>query len=187
MKNTVLHLASKANKIDLVKLLLFYGIDPNIVNSDNKIALNYAVINNNMLIFKILLYKNSNYKYLKNENNYIDFIETIECYKQKISRKLINTKKKKQSIKNKQYIQSRHMFLCNEISKKLNIIDNDTELINYTTELFNIAEGLNIDTSDILYELNIKQSKNENLLKIYNELCKKMFNKILVKRLLLNL
>lgn len=184
--NTVLHLASKANKIDLVKLLLFNRINPNIKNNANKIALNYAVINKNKNLFKILLYKNSNYKYIKDEEHNEEFDEIIERFKKKVYRKIINTKKKNKSITHKRHIQARHVFLCNEISKKLDILNNDTQFINYTTELFNIAKELDINISEILYDLNVRQSEIEHTLNIYKDLCKKISGKIVIHRSIKN-
>jgi Ankyrin repeats (3 copies) len=176
--NTVLHLASKYNKIDLVKFLLFHGINPNIINNEKKIALNYAVINNNIDIFKILLYKNSNYKYIKNEPNYEVFIDIIDRYKKKVYRKIVNTTKKKQSIKRSKQLQSRHLFLCKEIYNKLDAINNDNDLKKYKSELYNMAEQLNIDIST----LNLNESKIEIELNKYKNLCTLISNKIVMKK-----
>lgn len=176
--NTALHLASKFNKMDLVKVLLFHGINPNIINYEKKIALNYAVINNNVDIFKILLYKNSNYKYAKNERNYDSFIEMIDRYKKKVSRKIVNTTKKIKSIKRNKLLQSRHVFLCNEICYKLESINNDVNFKKYKTELRYIAEHLNVDMS----KLNLQESHIEMELNMYKNLCKLISHKILMKK-----
>jgi len=176
--NTVLHLASKFNKIDLVKFLLFHGINQNIINNEKKIALNYAVINNNIDIFKILLYKNSNYKYIKKEPNYDAFIEIIDHYKKKVYRKAVNTTKKKQSIKKSKQLQSRHLFLCKEIYNKLDAINNDNDLKKYKSELYNMAEQLNIDIST----LNLNESKIEIELNKYKNLCTLISQKIVMKK-----
>jgi hypothetical protein len=182
--NTALHLASKGNKIDLVKMLLFNGINPNIINYDKKIALNYAVINNNVDIFKVLLYKNSNYKYIIVEDypNYQLFNEIIERYKKKLYRKVVNKSKKIKSIKRNKQLQARHVFLCNEICRKLEAVNNDTQFLKYKSELFNIAQSLNINIVNVKDELNLHQLHIETELNIFKKLCKTISYKILLQK-----
>ncbi len=176
-KNTVLHLASKHNKIDIVKFLLFYGADPNIVNVDLKTPLNYSVMNKNFELFKILLYKKANYKYARNESNYPLFLHIVEQYKKKINRKIVNGSKKYTKEKHTQYLQKKHLKLCSNFYNKNDNAGDDIEKIkSYKNELKKLAKELHIEIP--------KNDRGDSDLddEIYNNLCKLISHKILIKK-----
>jgi ankyrin repeat protein len=174
-RNTVLQLASKYNKIDIVKFLLFYGADPNIIDADFKTPLNYSVINKNFELFKILLYKKANYKYARKESNYPLFLQIVEQYKKKINRKIVNGSKKYTKEKHTQYLQKKHLKLCSNFYNKDNNINDDSDKINnYKKELKKLANELHIE---------IPKNTNDNADdEIYNNLCKLISHKILIKK-----
>jgi len=176
--NSVLHLATKYNKIDIVKVLLFYGIDVNIINKYKKTAMNYTVINKNMDIFKLLLYKKANYKYSKNEINYPLFHDIIDSYKKKLHKKLVGYSKKKSKNKSTDYFKKQHVKLCSVFIHKDN---NDNENKNpipehYKKELRYLAKQLNINMEAHIV------NKNDDEYDVYNNLCKLISHKILMKK-----
>jgi ankyrin repeat protein len=52
---TALHLAARANQIDMVAYLLGRGVDVNIQDRDNYTAMHYAALNGNRLVVELLL------------------------------------------------------------------------------------------------------------------------------------
>jgi len=176
--NTVLHLASKYNKIDIVKVLLFYGADVNIINNSKKTAMSYTVINKNMDIFKLLLYKKSNYKYTRTEENYHLFYDIIDTYKKKLHKKMVGFSKKKSKNKSMQHFKNQHVKLCSVFIQDDD--NNKNKLIpeHYKKELRYLAKQLNID----IESRDTKQNKNEDEYDVYNNLCKLISHKILMKK-----
>ena len=175
--NTALHLACKYNKIDIVKVLLFYGADVNIINKSKKIAMNYAVINKNMEIFKLLLYKKSNYKYTKTEHNYSLFYDIIDTYKKKLHKKMVGFSKKKSKNKSTERFKNQHVKLCSVFIHQ----ENDHKKAipeNYKKELRYLAKQLNID----IEKLSIHHIEGDDDYDVYNNLCKLISHKILMKK-----
>lgn len=178
--NTALHLASIDNKIDIVKILLFYGADVNVINKNKKTPINYAVINKNMDLFKLLLYKGANYKYAKEEENYYLFSQLVDSYKKKLHKKMIGFYKKKSKNKNTQEFKNQHIKLC---SPFINDINPKIIPEHYKKELQYLATQLNIDP--VLYRPELSRDpKNEDKTDydVYNNLCKLISHKILMKK-----
>ena len=184
--NTVLHLASKYNKIDIVKVLLFYGADVHVINNSKKIAMSYAVINKNMEIFKLLLYKNSNYKYIRTEDNYPLFYDIIDTYKKKLHKKMVGISKKKSKNKSTERFKNQHIKLCSVFIHREN--DNKKPIPeHYKKELRYLAKQLNIhiDSRDSPEQSRDEQTtvnESDDEYEIYNNLCKLISHKILMKK-----